>query len=157
MIEKAELCPVSHLLKRFPEYQLLIINRNGFKMDKTERRECDRINVPGATLAYRIEKKLFKSSRFSDGYIPVHDISLGGIRFLSQTSFNLDDRITLKIFLPDNGDSLILKGTVVWASDYPGESYEYLIGVRFDPYGEKKNFNSTDSLSKLKELEKQYS
>ena len=126
-------------------------------MSKTERRECDRFHLPGATLSYRIEKKLFKSSSFSGGYIPVHDISLGGIRFLSQTSFNLDDRITLKIFLPDNGESLILKGMVVWASDYPGESYEYLIGVRFDPYGEKKNFNSTDSLSKLKELEKQYS
>ena len=126
-------------------------------MNKTERRECDRFNVTGATLAYRIEKKLFKSSKFSDGYIPVHDISLGGIRFLSQTSFNLDAKVTLEIFLPDNGESLILKGVVVWASDYPGESYDYLIGVRFNPYGEKKNFNSPDSLSKLKELEKQYS
>ena len=28
---------------------------------------------------------------------------------------------------------------------------------RFDPYGEKKNINSPASLSKLKELEKQYS
>lgn len=126
-------------------------------MNKTERRECDRFNLPGATLAYRIEKRLFKSSNFSDGYNPVHDISLGGVRFLSQTSFNLDTKVTLKIYLPDNGESLILKGIVVWVSDYPIESYNYLVGVQFNPYGEKKNFNSPDKLSKLKELEQQYS
>ncbi|MBW1996030.1 MAG: PilZ domain-containing protein, partial [Deltaproteobacteria bacterium] len=86
----------------------------------------------------------------------IHDISLGGVRFLSQSQLKLNTSLTLKINLPKDEVSITLEGKVVWTSHYPGDSYNHLIGVQFYPYGERKNLNSPKCLHQLKALEEKY-
>jgi hypothetical protein len=121
-----------------------------------EKRTCARFRLPGATLAYTKEKSLFKKSAYGGEFLPMLDISRGGIRFLSQEFLELDTRIHLSIQVPGDPSPLKMEGIVRWFSSNPGQSYKYQLGVQFLPYGEKKDMNYPGNLVKIISYEQKF-
>jgi len=121
-----------------------------------ERRACPRFEIPGATVSCKKGMIFFSKKEYPEEYFPVLNISRGGILFLNQKRLNINSKITMKISIPEEGVSLILKGQVRWAALNVGMSYKYQIGVQFNPYGEKKGQNSPSALEKIITLEKKF-
>lgn len=123
-----------------------------------ERRTCLRFEIPGATISYKLDSLLPSSQgKYGEEFCPVLDISRGGLRFLSQKNFKLNQRLHLKISVPGERIPLTLKGRVRWAATNPGKSFKYQIGVQFSPYGEKKGQNYPGTLVKVIALEQKFS
>ena len=126
-------------------------------MAKIEKRECERFEIPGATLVYNSKKGIFGKSKYTHDEFPVYDLSYGGIRFLSQEKLKINSSIAVKIFMPEDGEPITFEGKIVRVAHQPGQSYNFQIGVQFLPYRHKKGFNPLENLSLLKALEKKYS
>lgn len=122
-----------------------------------ERRLCQRFNVPGTTASY-VKIGLFgRRKKVVEEFCPVLDMSRGGIRFLTQKLLNFKSRIEINVSVPGERAPLTLIGRVVWASFNPGKSYRYQAGIKFTPYGEEKNLNNPDFLSRIIALERRSS
>jgi len=121
------------------------------------KRQCSRFVIFGATLSHKKEGILFSAGEYSEDVHPVLDLSLGGLQFLSHQSMKTDTSLSLKIFGPDGGFLLTMKGVVVWVSLNPEKSYSYKIGVQFNPYGGKKGYNPPECHDIILGLERQFS
>jgi len=122
-----------------------------------EKRSCARFRIPGATAAYKKDKGLFKrSSEYSAEFLPVLDISRGGIRFLSNENVPMDTKLHLSIQVPGDPSPLGIEGTVRWAAPNVGHSFRYQVGVQFFPYGEKKGMNYPGTLVKIIAYEQKF-
>lgn len=118
-----------------------------------EKRRCQRFELPGATVSYR-RKRLFSSPEDADEeYCPVLDLSLGGLRFLSQKPLKSYQKIYLKVSVPDEEPPLKLEGQVIWGYPWPKPDYKYQIAVKFNPYGRRKGENSPETMARIKALE----
>ena len=124
--------------------------------DVLEKRTCARFRIPGATIAFRKEKGLFKKSAYGAEFLPMLDISRGGIRFLSQEMLDLDTRIHLSVQVPGDPSPLKMDGIVRWFASNPGQSYKYQLGVQFLPYGEKRDMNYPGNLVKIISYEQKF-
>lgn len=125
-------------------------------MSRIEKRECERFEIPGATLVYNARKGIFKKSEFGSDEFPVYDVSYGGVRFLSQEKLKIKSGIAVKLFTPEDDEPLVFEGKIVRVFHHPGQSYKYQIGVQFLPYRQKKGFNPPENLARLKAFEKKY-
>jgi Tfp pilus assembly protein PilZ len=121
-----------------------------------EKRICVRFRIPGATVRFKREKGVFKKGKYIGEFLPVMDISRGGIRFLAQELLKYESKVVLKISIPGETTPLIFKGAVRWFSPNPGKSYKYQMGVQFNPYGEKKDQNYPGNLVKIIALEQKF-
>jgi Tfp pilus assembly protein PilZ len=119
---------------------------------EAERRTCERFVVPGATV-YCKEEGFFFLKKYADDFYPVFDISLGGLRYLSQKPLKDNTKVSLKIVIPGEDDTMIMKGKVKWVSPNTAKSYKYIIGIQFEPYGTRKGNNDPESLKRLEVLE----
>ncbi len=61
-----------------------------------------------------------------------HDISVRGIGVVSQDSLRVGTELDLHMMMPDNGEEIRAKGTVVW-STFVGPN-KYRAGVYLDEY-----------------------
>lgn len=122
----------------------------------TEKRSCQRFKIPGATVSYQRERRLFPSKGFEQEFCPVLDLSRGGVRFLTQRPLKFKARIVLQISIPGERIPLNLRGQVRWSSFNPGKSYKYQAGVQFNAYGEKKGQNYPGALVKIIALEQKF-
>ena len=123
---------------------------------RTESRKCERFIIPGSTLTLTAKSGLFSKSKYSETSYPVFDLSRGGLRFLSQDPFKIDTKVSLKIFIPNEGFSLSVRGQIRWRSYNPLIGYRYQIGVQFNTYGAKKGLNPPEILDKLITLEAEF-
>jgi hypothetical protein len=121
-----------------------------------ERRLCQRFKIPGATVSYQRERRLFPAKGFEQEFCPVLDISRGGVRFLTQKPLKFKARIVLHVSIPGERIPLTLSGHVRWSSFNPGKSYKYQAGVQFNAYGEKKGQNYPGALVKIIALEQKF-
>ncbi|MCX6560358.1 MAG: PilZ domain-containing protein [Candidatus Aminicenantes bacterium] len=122
-----------------------------------EKRTCARFRIPGATIAFKREKSLFKrNSEYGGEFLPMLDISRGGIRFLSTENLPLDTRLHLSIQVPGDPSPLKMDGLVRWAAPNIGQSFKYQLGVQFAPYGDKKGMNYPGSLVKIIAFEQKF-
>lgn len=121
-----------------------------------ERRACIRFKIPGATINYQKESFLFKSVSFIEEFCPIIDLSRGGVRFLTQKSLKENSKVFLKISVPGERIPLTLKGVVKWVLPSEGKSYQYQVGVQFNPYGEEKDQNYPGNLVKIIALEQKF-
>ncbi len=124
--------------------------------DVLEKRSCARFRIPGATIAFRRGKGLFKKSAYASEFLPMLDISRGGIRFLSQTILDLDTRVHLSVQVPGDPSALKMDGIVRWFASNPGQSYKFQLGVQFLPYGDKKDMNYPGNLVKIISYEQKF-
>jgi Tfp pilus assembly protein PilZ len=135
---------------------LIEIREDDMVEKSLEKRTCLRFRIPGASVKYKKEKISLKKNDYIAEFLPVLDISRGGICFLAQELLKFGSLITLQISAPGETVPLTLKGTVRWHSPSPGHSYRYQIGVQFLPYGEKKGQNYPGALVKLIALEQKF-
>jgi len=120
-----------------------------------EKRTCIRFDIPGATVSFRNERRLFSSASYEE-YCPLLDISRGGLRFLSQKSLKINSKLTLKISIPDDKNPFDIRGRVGWSRTNPGMSYKYQVGFQFFPYGDKKKHNPPNALVNIIALEEKF-
>ena len=122
-----------------------------------EKRTCARFRIPGATVAYKKEKGFFRrQADYGGEFLPMLDISRGGIRFLSDENVSLDTKVHLRVQVPGDTSPLKIEGTVRWSAPNVGQSFRYQIGVQFTPYGEKKGMNYPGTLVKIIAYEQKY-
>jgi hypothetical protein len=124
--------------------------------DHLEKRACARFRIPGATVAFKKLGGLFRKQAYGGEFLPVLDISRGGIRFLSHEPLDHNTKIFLKIQVPGDNFPLTMTGAVRWYSPNPGMSYKYQVGVQFFPYGEKKDMNYPGNLVKIISYEQKF-
>jgi len=123
--------------------------------NEVERRTCIRFKIPGATVNYQ-RKSLFPKPSFVEEFCPVLDISRGGVRFLTQKVIKPDTAVTLRISVPGERIPFSLKGIVKWSSPSEGKSYQFQVGVQFNPYGMDKDQNLPQTMVKIMALEQKF-
>ena len=114
----------------------------------TEKRECIRFEIPGATVSYEFKEHI-------EEFSPVIDMSRGGVKFQTKKPTDINAEVELKISIPGEKIPLILHGKVRWIS-FIEEKEQYYIGIQFNPYGEKKGENYPGNLVKIIALEQKY-
>jgi len=123
--------------------------------DEIERRTCIRFKIPGATVNYQ-RKSLFPKPGFVEEFCPVLDISRGGVRFLTQKVLKPDTEVTLRVSVPGERIPFSMKGVVKWSSPSEGKSYQFQVGVQFNPYGMDKEQNLPQTMVKIMALEQKF-
>jgi hypothetical protein len=115
---------------------------------EAKKRTCKRFEIPGATISYEFKE-------YSEEFSPLRDISRGGAKFLSKNALDINADITLKISIPGERIPLILHGKIRWISFIESKN-QYLVGVAFNPYGEKEGHNYPGNLVKIISLEQKF-
>ena len=112
----------------------------------------------GTSRGSRWKKTGFFSPSFDYdyAYLPVLDLSRGGLRFLAQKELKFKTKLHMKLHIPEEQDELHLKGRVIWTRPNAGFSYKYQIGVQFNTFGIKEGQNSPVVLALLQTLEKSH-
>jgi Tfp pilus assembly protein PilZ len=123
--------------------------------NEIEKRTCIRFKIPGATVNYQ-RKSLLPRPGFMEEFCPVLDISRGGIRFLTQKVLKPDTEVTLRISVPGERIPFSMKGVVKWSSPSEGKSYQFQVGVQFNPYGMDKDQNLPQAMVKIMALEQKF-
>ncbi len=121
-----------------------------------KKRSCARFNVPGTTLYYRKRRKLFDRGRYPNEYFPVLDVSRGGANFVCNERLKVGGAIAVLISIPSLEKPLALLARVRWVSMNPEQSYRFITGIAFNPFGTGRNKNSPGILDEIKKLEAEY-
>jgi len=123
----------------------------------SEKRISLRFKIPGATVSYRKEGWLFKRKSFNEEFLPLLDLSRGGLKFSSQKRIKPGTKLYLQLSIPGERSPLILLGQVRWSARSKGGNYPYEAGVQFYVYGQKKSQNYPGNLVKIISLEQKFS
>jgi len=122
----------------------------------SEKRISQRFKIPGATVSYRKESWLFKRKSFDEEFLPLEDLSRGGLRFVSQKRLKAGDKLFIQLSIPGERSPLGLLGKVRWSARSKTGNYPYEAGVQFNVYGEKKSQNYPGNLVKIISLEQKF-
>lgn len=125
--------------------------------DKIDRRISLRFRIPGATVDYSTTNGFFSLSNVKEEKCSLCDISRRGLQFQCHKRLKNKDKMTLKIFIPDDKNPLKIKGKVGSVIKKNEDEFKYLTSVQFNTYGERKGQNSPASLVKIIALEQKYS
>ncbi len=114
-----------------------------------EQRECKRFVIPGATVSYKYKER-------TEEFSQIIDMSRAGIKYQSDKSLDLNTELTLIISVPGETIPLTLIGHVRWIA-FDEKKKKHLIGIQFNPYGEKSGQNYPGNLVKIIALEQKFS
>jgi len=117
-----------------------------------ERRSIHRIEVPGASLRFKFSKGVNVLKNYSNAP-DIINVSKSGIAFKTSQDAGYGDPIHMKLSFPD-GKNINLKGKVRWARQANGSGSK-AVGVLFDPFGLKRQYNSIKALEYLRSLKNQ--
>ncbi len=116
-------------------------------------RGSDRFSIPGAKISW----KSVDQDCFPDEKLPLSDVSVLGLSLLTNNPPEVNADITLRITVPKKSGSLDLRGKVVHSTFRgPGLTYEYRVGVEFNPFSENKGENPPEMQKAIEELEQVY-
>ena len=121
-----------------------------------DRRAYKRVKIKGATVTYKEGRFFFSKKQYVEDFLPVVEISRGGVRIMGKKLFTIASKISLKISIPDEPSPLILRGRVRWTSLNPATDYKYQIGIQFDPFALKKGCNHPEILEIIMRLEQKF-
>ncbi|KAA3614861.1 MAG: PilZ domain-containing protein [Calditrichaeota bacterium] len=116
-----------------------------------ERRSFKRIKIPGAQVRYKKSRGLTVLKNYSS-VDNILNVSKSGISFHMPEDAKFGESVQMRITFPD-GNDLNLKGRVRWQKPLNGS--EQTIGVLFDPFGSKKQYNPMKALDYLRNLKDQ--
>ena len=120
--------------------------------ESDERRSIHRIEVPGASLRFKFHKGVNVLKNYSSSP-DIINVSKSGLAFKTKQSAGYGDSIHMKLTFPD-GNNINLKGRVRWARETNGSGSKS-VGVLFDPFGLKRQYNSIKALEYLRSLKDQ--
>ncbi len=119
---------------------------------ESERRSFKRIEVPGAQVRYKKSKKMKLLKNFSS-IDEIINVSKSGIAFHMLEEAKYGEPVEMRITFPD-GNGINLKGKIRWQKPI-NDSGSQTIGVMFDPFGTKKEYNPMQALDYLRSLKDQ--
>jgi len=96
---------------------------------------------------------IFRQRKY-ENTIRLYNISKGGLSFACDEELKKGKTIIIKLFIP-NEDPLELLSTVCWQKD-SSDGYSLATGVIYLPFGKGANMNPSESLDRLRELDKKY-
>ena len=117
-----------------------------------ERRSIHRIEVPGVSLKFKLSRGVNVLKNYSTSP-DILNVSKSGIAFKTSQTAGYGDAIHLKLSFPD-GKNINLKGKVRWSKPTNGGATKAM-GVLFDPFGLKRQYNSIKALEYLRSLKDQ--
>ena len=117
-----------------------------------EKRTCHRFEIPNSALMYK-KIGFFRQKKYKNT-IRLYNISKGGLSFACDEELKKGKTIIIKLFIP-NEDPLELLSTVCWQKD-SSDGYSLATGVIYLPFGKGANMNPSESLDRLRELDKKY-
>ena len=131
---------------------------------RIERRKAPRFEVDGAQVGYWLEQNtrspllFWRRTQPPKKFGPIVNLSLGGVRFLSQSLPAAGSEITLQMLVPGLQKRVLVKGKVAGMVVNPGKSYRYQIRVKFNEYRDPpgKKYNPLKYLSRLASIERRY-
>lgn len=118
-----------------------------------ERRALERIVVPDSTVHY---KQTGSSIFFKREIGPLLLINLNksGACFEARQELEIRNQISLKIRI--HGEKVLnLKGQVRWYAPAKGQE-RVKVGIQFLPFGKSRNYNSLQTLNRLREIQERY-
>ncbi len=117
--------------------------------DQKERRFYERIQIPGAEVAYRARKRFNWFSGY-DGPVPMKDITKSGICFKLKTRLERGATVEIKINIPGE-EQFSVTGNIVWTNidRSPDDGYA---GVQFRPFGKGHHYNSFRTHERLEQI-----
>ncbi|MBN1271280.1 MAG: PilZ domain-containing protein [Candidatus Aminicenantes bacterium] len=127
---------------------------------KVEKRSSRRFKIPGAKVYFRIDRTSFLRSLIKKQYheemCHLVNFSRGGINFLTDTYMKKDEKVFLKIFLPDEKASINLKGRVIWQVFDVEKSFKYKVGIEFFEFNGRTTSDIEKKLEKIMALESKF-
>lgn len=118
-----------------------------------ERRECQRFEVPGATVQYRSPWFPISFNGFSQPCLTVN-VSKGGLAFYCRSTMERGKKLAVRLNVPGE-DPLELRASVRWCA-FSWEKMTYVVGLEFAPFGSGRGTNPRETLDRLRELEREY-
>ena len=117
--------------------------------DQKERRFYERIQIPGAEVAYRERQKLnwFKGY---NGPVPMKDITKSGICFKLMNRLERGATVEIKISIPGE-EQFSVTGNIVW-TNMDRSSDDGYAGVQFRPFGKGHQYNSFRTHERLEHI-----
>ena len=115
----------------------------------TDRQTQTRMNFPNTSLFIKQTQSLLKKFSYN-GQNEIINLSKSGAGIISNLRLKKGEIIQLKIKFPGEKD-LILKGKIKWTNPKNGNGTNRC-GIQFHPFGDKRNYNSFESLERLKSL-----
>ncbi len=117
------------------------------------KRSTRRFEIPGAKVRYKKIRLLGLDSNFSDAY-PLRNISEGGLAFTCEERLDTNRKLLLQLLVP-NETPIDLRAQVRWQESPPYRA-DKIVGVKFMPFGSRRDWNSNKSLNVLMKLDAQY-
>jgi len=138
---------------------------SGVQKAQIERRKAPRFEVDGGQVGYWLVQEasspllFWKRDQSPKKFGPIVNLSLGGVRFLSQTLPAADSEITMQVLVPGLQKRVLVKGKVAGMVVNPGKDYRYQIRVKFNEYRDPpgKKYNPLKYLSRLASIERRFS
>lgn len=118
-----------------------------------EKRMCRRFVIPGAEARYKKTSLFIFPKGFSESY-PVLDVSKGGLAFVGEEKFRRGKKLIVQLLVPTE-TSLALHATVRWQGRWAGSELR-VTGVEFMPFGNRKGWNSPETLDILRRLDAKF-
>ncbi|MCU0595623.1 MAG: PilZ domain-containing protein [Desulfobacterota bacterium] len=118
-----------------------------------ERRECQRFEIPGATVQYKSLWFPVSFNGFSQPGLTVN-VSKGGLAFECRSKMARGKKIAVRLIVPGE-EPLYLRASVRWFA-FSWERMAYVVGIEFAPFGIGRGENPIDVLDRLRELEREY-
>jgi len=121
--------------------------------EHSERRECQRFEVPGATVQY---KSLWFPISFNGFSQPCEtvNVSKGGLAFQCRSKMERGKKLAVRLIVPGE-EPLNLRASVRWCA-FSWESMTYVTGIEFAPFGIGRGQNPRETLDHLRELEREF-
>ncbi len=118
------------------------------KYEGIEKRQSRRFRVPDAKATYKIKEN-------NEEFCAVIDISRVGLKLHGKNPIEIDSELILDISIPGERFPLTFWGQVQWSS-FDEKKNVYVIGIKFNPYGEQKGQNYPGYLEKIFTLEQNF-
>ena len=120
--------------------------------DGANKRTCHRFEIPDGLGKYKRKGLLALLSGYSKAY-PVVNVSKGGLAIECEDNIPKGTKVSVQLFAP-NEEPLEMSSVVRWIGASPDGGK--VLGVQFDPFGERSGWNHLASLDALRRPEATY-
>ena len=120
--------------------------------DEANKRTCHRFEIPEGKGKYKRKGLLALLSGYSKVY-PVVNVSKGGLAIECDDAIDRGSKVMVQLLAPGE-EPVELSAEVRWLGAGPGGGR--VLGVQFNPFGERMGWNPLDMLEVLRRLETTY-
>ncbi len=129
-------------------------NKTSAAGNGVERRASVRLEIPGASLRYRL-RGLF-GPKSGEDFCPVENISRGGLKMLCRRPLRPGQKLAIDVVFEEDDARFDWKGQVVWIFPVQNRDFAFAAGISFAPYQDSGDEQAAAVRAVLEKLEKKY-